>query len=104
MEDKTEHKTWEETVLTEEWQANFTDKIATKYEKRVGEIEAECQARVERIFKKIGTLVKWTEKHYDSNTNVGTPDSTGGVINLGNEYLLINKEKLQALKKDEGVK
>jgi len=33
----------------EEWQADYTDKIAARYEKRVAEIEAECQARIEAL-------------------------------------------------------
>ncbi len=39
----------------EEWQADFTDKIATKYEKRVAEIQLHEQARVERIKEEIET-------------------------------------------------
>ena len=40
----------------EKWQADFTDKIAAKYEKRVAELETKCQQRVERIIHRINVL------------------------------------------------
>ena len=80
----------------------YRDRIADLVE-QVVRGEYECQARVERIFKEIEELIKWTEKQYDPNLNVGTPESTGGIINLGKEYVLVDKDGWQALKKQEGV-
>jgi len=84
----------------EEWQADFTEKIATKYEKRIAEIEAHEQARIERIFKEI-------EKHI-------TQLDGKEVVILGNyeiykiDYVEFARaiwfDWWQALKKEWGIK
>jgi len=59
------------------------------------------QQKTKEIFEEIEKFVKWTEKHYALNLNFGTPESTGGIINLGEEYVLINKSQWQSLKEKE---
>jgi len=60
-------------------------------------LKAKCDKRVERTIKEIIKRSKWIEKHYDPKMNIGTPDSTGGIINLGKEYYVISKDELEAL-------
>jgi len=92
---------WEENRHCAGWQ---TWKMLKAQDTKTASIlEQKCQDRVDRIFREIDNLFKWTETHYSPDGNVGTPDSTGGVVNIGTEYVLMNKDKYKALKKQEGV-
>ncbi len=77
----------------EEWQAEFTEKMAAKYEKRVKEVEAECQAKVEGILEIIGEdFVEIVANFYMNNKN------------RAKSFELWRSIKKRVLKEQEGVK
>jgi len=78
--------------------------VLQEHERRSFQLVAQTQRDLsdretaQEIFGEIEKSIKWTEKHYAPGRDCGTPESTGGIINIGEEYCLVPKEVLQALK------
>ena len=71
--------------------AKRCDITAEQQDAKTGSIlRAKIRAAIE------GAIVR-TETHYNPNGNIGSPDSTGGVINIGKEYYLMDKDAIQAV-------
>ena len=56
---------------------------------------------VERVFKEIEKCP--IEKYFNGKNLIGSPKSTGGIIDIGEERYLVPKSLVQALKKQERI-